>query len=675
MVVAMVDEYDYDDGITMVSAKSSESGNLIVRGETNEDYNSNGSSHSAIAVPCSSEPLLEQLGQARRWIYVSHFFSQFSDASWQFALSLFLAAFSNYQSLFLISSYGIVSQLSICAFGSISGRYVDETSSHRLRTARLFLGTQTLCVLIATTCSYYALHRVDHIMMISVIASSEGNTSTVVENHEQTEPSESSVEASHPWSKDIVTIVLVLLIHLFGPLAEILNRGFLVAIERDWIVTMMPAAPKARPIDDNDDNSLDSNSPDDRTSTGQERSGREWLVETNVRMKQLDLTCKVVAPAVSGLIVGSFDDASSSSEDNPQEHNSVHNLTTAALLVGLVHVAAVIVEYVATAHVYYMVPALRGCQVSKTPATRSTTESTARTLALTESEEGIAIHSRDERETEGTSDSEVEENDSCLSRKLSNHDASVGEDSHFDDGENENLIVDSCEMALNSPSPSSTRENSSSLSSSGRILLSGWTIFFQQPIAFGGLGLALLYVNILNFSALMTAFLVSKGMALQTVGVLRGTSAALGLLGTVAYDVSVKSTSLVTTGLWSIVFEFMCLSVCFASFFVPSYIGSMALLVAGVWASRIGLWVFDISISQMMQELIPEGIRGVVGGTQQSLNAFFQFIPYVMGLIFYQPAEFHIYAATGYLAVGIAMILYFVGVYQRADRLFPESGG
>ena len=76
-----------------------------------------------------------------------------------------------------------------------------------------------------------------------------------------------------------------------------------------------------------------------------------------------------------------------------------------------------------------------------------------------------------------------------------------------------------------------------------------------------------------------------------------------------------------------------------------------------------------------MQELIPEGIRGVVGGTQQSLNALFQFIPNVMGLVFYKPSEFYVYGATGYLAVGIAMVLYFVGVYQRAKRLFPETGG
>ncbi|KAL7574171.1 hypothetical protein ACA910_014849 [Epithemia clementina (nom. ined.)] len=129
----------------------------------------------------------------------------------------------------------------------------------------------------------------------------------------------------------------------------------------------------------------------------------------------------------------------------------------------------------------------------------------------------------------------------------------------------------------------------------------------------------------------MTAYLVSRGMALEAVGLLCGVASALRLLGTVAYHMSVSKTSLVTTGLWSIVLEFVCLSICFVSFFVKSYNGSMTLLVAGVCASRIGLWVFDVSVTQMMQELVPEGIRGVMGGTQQSLNACFNFrqMPYV----------------------------------------------
>ena len=47
-----------------------------------------------------------QLNYARKLLYFSHLFDQFSEGTWQFCLVLFLAAFSNYESLVLVSTYG-----------------------------------------------------------------------------------------------------------------------------------------------------------------------------------------------------------------------------------------------------------------------------------------------------------------------------------------------------------------------------------------------------------------------------------------------------------------------------------------------------------------------------------------------------------------------------------------
>lgn len=104
-----------------------------------------------------------------------------------------------------------------------------------------------------------------------------------------------------------------------------------------------------------------------------------------------------------------------------------------------------------------------------------------------------------------------------------------------------------------------------------------------------------------------------------------------------------------------------------------SYDLSMALLIFGVCMSRIGLWVFDISVTQLMQELIPDGVRGVVGGTQQSLNAFFSLLTFALCLVFPDPKEFHIYVAAGYSAVGLAAILYAFGVYRHSEDFLMSS--
>jgi len=197
----------------------------------------------------------------------------------------------------------------------------------------------------------------------------------------------------------------------------------------------------------------------------------------------------------------------------------------------------------------------------------------------------------------------------------------------------------------------------------------GWKIYMEQPVAWGGLALALLYLNILCFGAIMTAYLVWRGMHLETIGVWRGISAVIGLLGTFAFNYSVSKVSIELTGMWSILFQFLCLTISYASLFVKNYMISLSMLIGGVCASRIGLWVFDIAIKQLMQEHVAESVRGVVGGIQQSLHAFFSLLMYALGVFYPDPKEFFILVATGYLCVGIASLMYGFGIYLRRNEL------
>ena len=108
------------------------------------------------------------------------------------------------------------------------------------------------------------------------------------------------------------------------------------------------------------------------------------------------------------------------------------------------------------------------------------------------------------------------------------------------------------------------------------------------------------------------------------VGISRGISNASGLCGTFVFRRTVQHYSISTTGMWSIVLQFICLSISFASIFVHDGNKSLAILVVGVCTSRVGLWSFDLAFTQLYQQTIPEQFRGVVGGVQESLNAFFE---------------------------------------------------
>ena len=82
------------------------------------------------------------------------------------------------------------------------------------------------------------------------------------------------------------------------------------------------------------------------------------------------------------------------------------------------------------------------------------------------------------------------------------------------------------------------------------------------------------------------------------------------------------------------------------------------MLIVGVCASRIGLWVFDITVTQLMQLRVPEKMRGVVGGMQASLNAFFGLLAYGIGILYPDPSQFFILVGVGYATVGMAAIMY-----------------
>ncbi len=164
----------------------------------------------------------------------------------------------------------------------------------------------------------------------------------------------------------------------------------------------------------------------------------------------------------------------------------------------------------------------------------------------------------------------------------------------------------------------------------------------------------------------MIAHLVSLHMTYDTIGILRGVNAFTGLLGTVLFGTSSRSRGLAFTGLWSIMLQFWFLGLCYISIYLNAFPHwALWLLVVGTWFSRIGLWSFDLTMTQYMQQEIPEDIRGVIGGVQNSLNGVFNLMTFVLGLIFSDPQDFHILVSISYCSVGVAVALYYFGVYKQ----------
>lgn len=211
-------------------------------------------------------------------------------------------------------------------------------------------------------------------------------------------------------------------------------------------------------------------------------------------------------------------------------------------------------------------------------------------------------------------------------------------------------------------------------------------VYASQPIAWAGLGYALLYCDVLTFGGMMTTFLKSRGITWSAIGVLQGVSNLAGLLGTCAFSISRQRMSLESSALWSVWWQFACLTVAASSVLTGDWGDddtndggssslTVSLIIAGVIPSRIGLWVHSISITQLFQITVPPDARGRVGGTQTSINSSFELSLFVLCMVFPDARDFWILMLVGYASVGVAAALFLIKIYlpYRSSALYKPA--
>ena len=258
---------------------------------------------------------IDALNGARRLLYISHLFATGSEVAWQFCLIFFLAAFTNYTSLVLVSTYGLFASLVVFAGGSHVGQYVDDTP--RLEAAQYFIVRQNICVIIATLSCY--------VLFLQPLSTS----------------SSSNIPSS------MTAIACLIGIHIFGAAANILDRGLTVAVEKDWIVVMSTSVQMTDTI--NEESSLVSTS---TNSSSSKEMNNKWLSETNIIMRQIDLACKAFGPVLAGFLIAAIDTSSQ------QKNHPPSKLRYVALIVGLLNLTSLFVEWYCMTHIYQMVPSL-----------------------------------------------------------------------------------------------------------------------------------------------------------------------------------------------------------------------------------------------------------------------------------------------------------------------------
>ena len=443
-------------------------------------------------------------------------------------------------------------------------------------------------------------------------------------------------------------------------------------------------------------------------------------------MRRIDLCCKLMAPVVVGAVI------------------TYTNYFTSTLFVAGWNIMSFFAEFGLLCVVYYCIP----------------------TLAHKKYRKSVPLIKSSEGQGDGEEEGEV------VTEKLVTSDV--------DEGGDDNVFV-----AENCQSKSCKQKCTIVLA---KLLVpyttirDGWKIYAQQEIARVGIAMSLLYITVIGFSGVTTAYFKIQGVTEVLIGVFQGVGGIIAIIGTFVYVPLRKRVGTIRAGLFGMCAQFFMLLFCVAAVFAPSnrtetggedyyspycptslpasttminnltasmtvspsytmtaslpnittttsislmsatvtlmptplpteytssrvfdssysvpsyshsinphsntstgtnnnsedstqntYTISLILLLIGVLGARFGLWMFDLSVSQLLQEKVKEEERGVVSGVMKVFIANNDMLHYLLAIAAPDPKYFGILTLISVAFVGCGLLLYASYVRKVRGHLF-----
>jgi solute carrier family 40 (iron-regulated transporter), member 1 len=134
--------------------------------------------------------------------------------------------------------------------------------------------------------------------------------------------------------------------------------------------------------------------------------------------------------------------------------------------------------------------------------------------------------------------------------------------------------------------------------------LSDVKLYFRHRDFLPSMALSLLYLTVLSFAGQMVTYLSAVGYSSTQIGLIRTVSVVFEISATWLGPILMMRVGVIRAGLWSISWQLFCIAAAVALFWTVEkpFIAASGLII-GVVGSRVGLWVFDLCVQEIVQEV------------------------------------------------------------------------
>ena len=238
--------------------------------------------------------------------------------------------------------------------------------------------------------------------------------------------------------------------------------------------------------------------------------------------------------------------------------------------------------------------------------------------------------------------------------------------------------------------------------------IQGWHVYYKQDVFLAGLTLAMFYLTCLGFNAITTGYASSQGLTALSVSLCYAAGSLVGIFGTFLFPYMRLKLGVLKTGAIGSFSQLIMLMLCVVAIWAPGspsllksanwysqnnasvFSGnsklnnntlttqaplpkgfnytSIVLVMVGIILSRTGIWLLDLSVTQLQQENIPEHERGIVGGVQYALNEFFDLSHFIITIFLPRPNEFGYLTLISFGAITTSAIIFQIFVYRFRRR-------